>query len=229
MTKTQLALTLSCLAVGAGLHGAADAAVTLTDTTNITLSNSQVEVGGDTSENPDVTGGLAGPLIPYAATGVDLYPATAWTTENLNDGDVGVGNPSDGTYAIIANETTLVLDFGSTQVLGSVAIYSGYRNRDETTYTLRDGAGSLLGQYEITTGPEPGTNEGVDSIWLTFNTPVVTDRLQFDIGPDMGDRVIDSNAGGGSFREIQVFAVPEPGSLALLGLGGLMALRRRRN
>lgn len=32
----------------------------------------------------------------------------------------------------------------------------------------------------------------------------------------------------GSFRDIAVVAVPEPGSLALLGLGGLTLLRRRR-
>ena len=227
MTRTQLTLTLSCLAVGAGLHGAADAAVTLTDTTNITLSNSQVEVGDNTSENPDVTGGLAGPLIAYTPTGVDEIPDPPnWGAANLNDGDVGVGNPSDGFYAILANDTTLVLDFGSTQVLGSVAIYGGYGNRDNGTYTLRDGAGALLGQYEIITPQVPSTNEGVDSIWLTFNTPVVTDQLLIDIGPKGPG---DTTGGGGSFREIQVFAVPEPGSLALLGLGGLMVMRRRRN
>ena len=45
------------------LAGALPAAISLTNTANITLAASQVEVGGDTSDNPDVTGGLAGVLV----------------------------------------------------------------------------------------------------------------------------------------------------------------------
>lgn len=203
------------------MGGLSQASVIFTDTTNITVSHTQVETGGDTSENLDITGGLAGSLLSYTEIGLNTYGCCGapFMSDNLNDGDVGVGVTSDGSYAIPDDAgAPIVLGFGSTVTLGSISVYNGYTNRDDGTYLLSDGAGNTLGGWTIATGVG-ASNEGADSFWLTFNTPVVTDRLSItytntDITP--------------SFREIQVFApVPEPTHTALLALAACFFTARR--
>ena len=202
------ALALGSLTLTASLP----AALTLTNTANITLAASQVEIGGDVSDNPDITGGLAGMMVTYTETGANAYGCCG-----------GLGVPSDGTYAIPSSGLGAVdITFtGGAQGITSIAIYNGYGNRDDGDYVLKDGAGTVLGGWTIT--PTAGaSNEGVDSFWLAFNTPVFTDRLVIDTA--VGDC-----CGTPTFREIQVFAVPEPTTASIL-VTGLVALglRRRR-
>ena len=179
------------------------AGLTFTNSDHITLTGAQIEVGIDTTDNPDVTGGNAGTLIPFAPSG--NFWAGTFGSANLHDGDVGTGVVSDGTYAIL-NDTgpQATLDFGGSVTIGSIAIYNGYVNRDDGTYTLRDGdTGDILGQWTITTPDHPtlgGINEGAHSFWLTFNTPITTDSLILETNITAAD---ENTA---SFREIQVFA-----------------------
>jgi hypothetical protein len=176
------------------------------DDTRIILAATQIESGPDTSENPYVTG-AAGPLIPYAATGSFTCCGPTHLADNLDDGDVGAGVGSDGTYAI-PDSGTLVLDFGSTRTLGSIAIYNGYTNRDDGTYTLRDDANNVLGAWTITTISND-TNDGVDSFWLTFDTPVTTSSLTLELASVDEDGTV-------SFREIQIMG-PNPSVVPAIG------------
>ena len=184
----------------------ARAVVTVTDSANIAVAASQVEAGGDTSNNPEVTGGLAGALVPYTETGSNAYSccggrAGTYGIGNLNDGDIGEAPTSqDGTFAIPdtgAGMVEITFDAG-TKTIGSIAIYNGYTNRDSGTYVLKDGAGNVLGGWTIDTPIDPGSNDGVDSFWLHFTAPVTTDRLIID-------GVIADCCSTPSFREIQVF------------------------
>jgi hypothetical protein len=218
------ALALGGLALGSPAH----ASITLTNTTNITLAASQTEVGGDVTDNPDVTGGLAGILLTYSETGANDYGCCGgrdgtYGIGNLNDGDVGLGVPSDGTYAIPTSGLGAVdITFtGGVQSVTSIAIYNGYGNRDDGGYVLKDGAGNVLGGWTIAATPG-ASNEGVDSFWLTFNTPVNTNRLVIDT-------TVGDCCGTPSFREIQAFTVPEPSTAAILAAGAAgLGLRRRR-
>jgi serine/threonine protein kinase len=181
----------------------AHASIMLTDTSNITLANSQFESGANTSENPDVTGGAGGPLVHYTATGSAF--GGAFGRANLNDGDVGAGNLSDGTYTIIRplNAVQLRLTFAGEVNLGGIAIYNGYGNRDEGSFTLLDDDGAILGAWDINT-TAPAVND-VDSFWLTFDTPVTTSYLTLHaVATDpFGQATV-------SYREIQTFGATVP-------------------
>jgi PEP-CTERM motif len=203
---------LLALCAGLAVSGAdrAHASIMLTNTSNITLANSQFESGANTSENPDVTGGAGGPIVSYTATG--SAAGGNFGLANLNDGDVGAGNASDGTYTIMKplGGAQLRLSFAGTVNLGGIAIYNGYGNRDEGLFTLFDDAGVTLGAWEIN-DTAPVRND-VDSFWLTFNTTVTTSYLtvQAVATDSFGANTV-------SYREIQAFGaaapVPEPSSL----------------
>lgn len=179
--------------------------IVLTDESNATLAVSQIEADGDTSENPDLVAEVpVGPVLTYTETGTNDYGCCGgrdgtYGLGNLNDGDIGLGNTSDGTYAIPSTGEAMVditFDAGTTTV-GGIAIYNGYGNRDDGSYTLRDGAGNLIAVWTIAaTGG--ATNQGVDSFFLRFKTPVTTNRLVID--GEVGDCCATP-----SFREIQVF------------------------
>jgi VCBS repeat-containing protein len=142
-----------------------------------------------------VANSTAGPLITYTSMGT--FPIENYKADKLNNGDVGTGVASNGLYAI-PQEGDLVLFFGTTQTLGSIAIHNGYTNRDDGSYTLKDGSGNVLGSWTVSTPNNNGSNDGAHSFWLNFKAPIVTDRLiitcdSFDFG------------GTTSYREIQIF------------------------
>ncbi|MFN0125908.1 MAG: hypothetical protein ACKV19_04385 [Verrucomicrobiales bacterium] len=181
------------------------AEVVLTDDTNAILAVSQVESGGDTTENPDLLATInVGALISYSEAGSNDYGCCGgrdgnYGAHNLNDGDVGEGPASDGLYAIPTTGPAMVVlafDAGSVTV-GGIAIHNGYGNRDDGSYTLRDADGTLIASWTIS-GTPGGTNNGVDSLYLQFKAPVTTTRLVID--GQVGDC-----CGTASFREIQVF------------------------
>jgi len=201
------------------LVNVANAGLIFTNTSNITLSASQVESGGDTTANQDVAGGLGGTLLAYTATAPNS--GGNYALSNLNDGDIGIGITSDGFYALHSNGD-LRLAFGADTLLGGIAIYNGYSNRDDGSYKLIDDTGTTLGAWNVST-TSGGTNNGVDSFWLTFNTPVTSAYLTL--------RSTNIEYGKASYREIQVFsssvAVPEPSTLAIFALG-MIGLASRR-
>lgn len=190
----------------------ARAEIKLTDETNIRLSRSLVATGGDIAETPDVTSGLGVVLVPFKDDRAEHYSCCGpnYGAAKLTDGDVGKDHPSDGLYAIAnAGPEAVVLDFQGNQEVGGIVIYDGYGNRDDGTYTLKDMNGTVLGAWTIS-NTAGGTNLGTDSLWLTFKTPVTTNKLVIDTQASEGGTV--------SFREIQVLSANQPAiQLAVIG------------
>jgi len=95
----------------------------------------------------------------------------------------------------------------SDRTVGSIAIYNGYTNRDDGTYTLLDDAANVLGSWTITTTSGDNSNDAADSFWLAFDPLVTTSSLTVSISANGGQSTV-------SFREIQVMApvaaVPQP-------------------
>jgi len=90
--------------------------------------------------------------------------------------------------------------------------FNGYN-----TYYLPDG-------FQFYTGDSPGTTEVYAGEWYTFDITIPTDAsISFTFGIDIlssGFAILQDGA-------LTISIIPEPMTMALLGLGGLM-LRRRK-
>ena len=181
----------------------------------------------DTCDDPDFSSQAAGPLVAYTPSGFD--PGSGFGPANLNDGDVGVGVGSDGTYYIPGFTTTsgsFTLNFvGGAVTIGEIEVHMGYANRDDGTYTIKDAAGTTRGVFSIA---EPqygggGNHLNADLFLASFDSPFTTTAvtIEFVVATASGDAST-------SFREIQLFEVPEPTSLALLAGGAYLTLLRRK-
>ena len=196
------------------------AVIVMADTTAITLANSQIEEGVNTSSNPNVVNGQSGPLISYIANGPFFTPP--FGASPLNNGDIGAGVPGNGFYSILNGPSgSFTLDFATIRTLGSIAIYNGYGNRTNGNYTLKDDSDIVLGAWTIS-GVSGNSNDGVDSFWFLFDTPFSTSNLKIEYDN------IDGNTP--SFREIQVFAshVPIPAAVWLFGSSLLVLTGMRK-
>src|SRR5262249_46398952 len=83
----------------------------------------------------------------------------------------------------------------------------GYFNRDDGTYVLTDASNNILGAWTIQTPDQSqggtATNQGADSFWLKFNSPVTTDKLLLTANTTEIFEPPPHNTP--SYREIQVF------------------------
>ncbi len=192
-----------CYLVLVGLGAAtASATITVTNPANIAVAAAQVGTAGNTEEIADVTTGLAGASIPYNEGGTNAFSCcggrsgSSYGIHNLNDGDVGIGNATDGLFAIPDfGAGAVVMDLaGGNQKVCSIAIYHGYGNRNQGVFTLRDGAGNVIGEWSS------DGNNVTEAYWMTFPNPVMTDGLVIDVSPLPG-----SEHPTPSFREVQVF------------------------
>lgn len=149
----------------------------------------------------------------------NLQHLTLSSNNLISDGDIA----SDGSYAILSglSASPLTLDFGATVTLSGIAIYMGYGNRVDGNYSLVDDADNVLGSWGIS-GPTSSSNDGVDSFWLAFKTPVTTSSLKLVTSQE--------SEGSVSFREIIAFRGGEiqpanlgttAGGVTLTGTGNL--------
>ena len=170
--------------------------------------------------------------------------ATPWDGINFTDGSKGVGTVdffgddpgalSDGTNG--ANALTTVAQYGANDTTGTVSLTgltNGYTYRIQAL--VYDGRGTSVGRSVQFDSQNMGTfaNGTVNVDWgaglLVTGTFTATGTTQDFTTAIFLDNTYATNKGQ-NLNALTVYttAVPEPSSTALLGLGGLALIMRRR-
>jgi hypothetical protein len=132
-----------------------------------------------------------------------------WWNARTNGAFVSTGGDAANiTNLSEANETSGTIDYDSPTAAydWSLSVTRDSLGTVDLSASIAGGDGSFSGTYSV--------------------NDVTTDKFTFDaLGILFGNQI---NLAQGDFSGVQYNVVPEPGSLALLGLGGLLVARRRR-
>ena len=203
------------------LATSAQAATTIVGAADFTLSSSSA--AGATHDNlpaaflAQLAPGDPGDITPSATSTLGSYPVS-----NLTDGDPTHAGTSSSWASGSAATVTLTLDFASADVAGIILNW-GWGDRTPGDYEVKID-GISLGSIDVDTAGGTGSGQSNE-----LNTYIIFDSVQSGATKI---EVIGSNGNNSSwgFDEIEVYTgvVPEPSTTALLGLGGLALILRRR-
>jgi len=188
-------------------------------------------------------------VIISSFTGTSGDPSSVYEAANWSPTGVPGENPSSGEYyvAIVDNQ------FSTTGSVGGGSVFkpdSFVVNGSHTAQWARDveiQVGST-GSFTLTGGGSPLVSSSVDLVvgaTFTFTNKDLNEFISqymadFTVGGEaivigtdplnreIGDNLVITENNGSKQDGITVTAVPEPSSVALLGLGGLALILRRR-
>lgn len=214
-SKTAATAAISSAFVLAPIHSS-QAVVTITGGSSFTLdagpssvfnTSNIIPKGGISVAGASTNGATPDNLLDGEITNV--FPANVWF-----NGDPAAGNIYDVTFT-----------FSGTITLTGVKVDWAWADRDNGTWDLRPN-GSSIGTYGVTGGGNAFPSH-VPSHFL-FDSPqtgVTTFVLRVDKTGQGGN---EARPGLAEVTFYGSAVVPEPSTTALLGLGGLALIRRRR-
>ena len=249
MKKTESLLTAAALSI---LASTAQAAVTIQtlDTNNVTgATHATLDIGVEIANTTDLrvydtttTFGAPAPTgtqtITAPVTNILNYQVNF---VNLPAGAVGTANPveiafGDGSlvFARVAlRSSSGAVAFGSAATSNG-GLTSGQTVADNTEYGIsifmNDTGGSL--DYTDSLGGTQTLADNTYDVWFgatSGSLSLINDGIGQLAAPTALNTVsYTAGLGGGVTNDTTFSPVPEPASLGLLSLGGLLALRRRR-
>jgi MYXO-CTERM domain-containing protein len=194
-------------------------------TTQITASPTNVRVV-NTFNNQLYLSASSGAFQGVSAVGSGLPTTSGQTTAQLAGFPTATG-PSAYDYFFADSSTLFVADDRTVASGGGIQKWVLSGGTWSLAYTIGTGTGSTVGARGLT-GVVSG---GVTTLYATTTESSANRLISVVDGGSLALSTVTNVATAGAntaFRGVEFTPVPSPGSLALLGLGGVVAFRRRR-
>ncbi|MEJ6573254.1 MAG: PEP-CTERM sorting domain-containing protein [Akkermansiaceae bacterium] len=206
MKMNQLKTTISSLAAFALVTASAQAAIVVSGSADYSLSVSSASPFDDAGNIIDKAG--------ITATGPSTNGATP---DKLLDDAINKDFPNTMWYNNATGMVDVTFTFSGPVTLTGIKVDWAWGNTDDGTYDLRPN-GASIGTYSVTGGGDFPARDPSHFLFDSAQTGVNTFILSID--------AIQAPA----LAEVTFYgsAVPEPSTTALLGLGGLALILRRR-
>lgn len=170
--------------------------------------------GFDAPDAPEIDGWTNYPAGPLNDAGVE-GPGAWWNPYEINAGFMSSG---DAAYTM----STYTIQAGDVYTISYYAMQWQWTGSGEWTATLfYDDPANVIGSYVQGGLPDNGT-------WLPFSDANGIAATPASVGGTLGILMTSTGTGIAQIDEITVDVVPEPATMALLGLGSVALIRRRK-
>jgi len=171
-----------------------------------------------------------GTTSPVPRLWVDLDTFATSTTASFTGWDISFSG-SSSTFLTINSQTLSNNRFvgtGTGTPTPIARLEVGTVIGASSTFGTNGGGSLLMPTYLPAPGPILANSENIIGFRRVVNGLTIYGWISVLVGNDMLTRSVTGIAYEGSGAAIEAGAIPAPGALALLGLGGLISARRRR-